>query len=482
MGRRIMLFLLIFSLLTRCSPVALPQSQTIETAFPNLSFSNPVDLQDPRDGTNRLFVVEQAGIIKVFENTSSVSSSSIFLDIRDRVTTGGELGLLGLTFHSSYANNGYFYVNYTAAGPLRSVIARYSVSTTDLNQPNKGSEQIGLTYDQPFTNHNGGQVSFGPDGYLYIATGDGGSGGDPQNNAQNRSSLLGKILRIDVNNPSGGRNYGIPADNPYAGNSSGFREEIFAYGLRNPWRFSFDAATGTLWCGDVGQSTREEIDIIEKGNNYGWRTMEGSLCFNPPTGCTTTGLSLPVWEYGRSEGYSVTGGFVYRGSRNPQWLGAYLYGDYGSGRIWALRYDGVNPTTNSLIAQIPTNRLSSFGVDRNHELYLCSFDGKIYRFTPAVTTGVRDEKTVPVTLELFQNYPNPFNPRTSLKFSLPTSTFVALRVFDALGRNVGTPVNEFRTAGEHSVAFDASHLPGGMYVCRLEAAGQTFIQKMLLVK
>lgn len=482
MGRRMILLSLSFLLFTHCSPVALPQSQTMEPAFPALSFSNPVDLQDPRDGTNRLFVVEQAGIIKVFENSSSVASSTVFLDIRDRVNSGGELGLLGLAFHPSYSANGYFYVNYTASNPLRSIIARYSVGTTDPNQANKGSEQIVLTYDQPFTNHNGGQLSFGPDGYLYIATGDGGSGGDPQNNAQNRSSLLGKILRIDVNNSTGGKNYGIPADNPFAGNSSGFREEIFAYGLRNPWRFSFDAATGTLWCADVGQSTREEIDIIGKGKNYGWRTMEGSLCFNPPTGCTTTGLTLPVWEYGRSEGYSVTGGFVYRGTKNPDLAGAYIYGDYGSGRIWALRYDGINPATNSLIAQIPTNRLSSFGADRNNELYICSFDGKIYRFTSTVTTGIRDEKTIPMTPALFRNYPNPFNPRTSLKFSLPTFTFVALRIFDALGRHVGTPVNEFRTAGEHSVDFDASHLPGGMYVCRLEAAGQTLLHKMMLVK
>ncbi|MEX1275409.1 MAG: PQQ-dependent sugar dehydrogenase, partial [Bacteroidota bacterium] len=423
----------------------------------------------------------QAGIIRVFENTSSASTSTIFLDIRDRLTGGGELGLLGLAFHPSYATNGYFYVNYTAPNPLRTIIARYSVSTTDPNQANKGSEQILLAYNQPYTNHNGGQVSFGSDGYLYIASGDGGSGGDPQINAQNRSSLLGKILRIDVNNPSGGRNYGIPADNPFAGNSSGFREEIFAYGLRNPWRFSFDAGTGTLWCGDVGQGAREEIDIIENGKNYGWRTMEGSLCFNPSTGCTTAGLTLPVWEYGRAEGYSVTGGFVYRGTRNPELTGAYIYGDYGSGRIWALRSNGVDPPSNSLIAQISSNRLSSFGADRNNELYICSFDGKIYRFA-ATPTGIQNEEAIPLTMELFQNHPNPFNPRTSLKFSLPTSTFVALRIFDALGRHVGTPLNEVRMAGEHSVAFDASDLPAGMYVCRLEAVGQFLVQKMLLVK
>lgn len=482
MGRRLTLLSLVFLLLTRCSPVALPQSLTIEQAFPALSFSNPVDLQDPRDGTNRLFVVEQAGVIRVFEDTSSVSSSSIFLDIRDRVTSGGELGLLGLAFHPLYANNSYFYVNYTASSPLRSVIARYSVGTTDPNQANKESEQIVLTYNQPFTNHNGGQVSFGPDGYLYIATGDGGSGGDPQNNGQNRSSLLGKILRIDVNNSTGGRNYGIPADNPFAGNASGFREEIFAYGLRNPWRFSFDAATGTLWCGDVGQSTREEIDIIENGKNYGWRTMEGSLCFNPSTGCTTTGFTLPVWEYGRSEGYSVTGGFVYRGSNNPELDGAYIYGDYGSGRIWALRYEGVNMPTSVQIAQIASNRLSSFGVDRNNELYLCSFDGKIYRFAPTATTDLREETTIPISMELFQNYPNPFNPRTNVRFSLPAFLFVTIRIFDALGREVATPLQEFRNAGEHHVGFDASHLPGGMYVCRLEAAGQMLSQKMTLLK
>lgn len=482
MGRRILLLSLVFLLLTQCSPVVLPQSQTIEQAFPALSFSNPVDLQDPRDATNRLFVVEQTGIIRVFQNNPSVSASAIFLDIRDQLTNGGELGLLGLAFHPSYSSNGYFYLNYTAPNPLRTVIARYSVSATDPNQADKQSEHILLTYAQPFTNHNGGQIAFGPDGYLYIASGDGGSGGDPQNNAQNRTNLLGKILRIDVNNPSAGRNYGIPNDNPFVGNTSGFREEIFAYGLRNPWRFSFDAITGTLWCADVGQNAREEIDIITKGGNYGWRTMEGSLCFNPSTGCSTTGLTLPVWEYGRSEGYSVTGGFVYRGTRNPELSGAYIYGDYGSGRIWALRYDGVNPPTNTLIAQMASNRLSSFGVDRNNELYLCSFDGKIYRFAAATTTKLRHETGVPANMRLYQNYPNPFNPSTQIRFSLSAFSFVTLRIFDALGREVTTLAEGFRPAGEHSTTFDASSLPGGIYVCRLEAAGQFLHQTMLLIK
>jgi glucose/arabinose dehydrogenase len=270
-------------------------------------------------------------------------------------------------------------VNYTASSPNRTVISRFTVSAANADRADVNSEQVLLTYSQPYSNHNGGQISFGSDGFLYIAVGDGGSGGDPQDNGQNRSTLLGTILRIDVNKQENGNQYGIPPDNPFV-NSGNFRPEIFAYGLRNPWRFSFDTETKQLWTGDVGQNAYEEIDIIEKGGNYGWNTMEGKHCFSPSSGCATSGLKLPVWEYGRSEGVSITGGFVYRGSSLKSLIGKYIYADYGSRKIWSLDVS-TNPPVNTELME-PDFNISSFGVDENNELFMCAFDGKIYRLEP----------------------------------------------------------------------------------------------------
>jgi glucose/arabinose dehydrogenase len=347
-------------------------------AFPNLSFSRPVDLQHAGDNTNRIFVVEQAGEIFVFKNEATVSTKKLFIDLKRKVEdSGNEEGLLGLAFHPNYKTNGYFYVNYTASDPDRTVISRFKVSS-DRDKGDPSTELVVMEFRQPYSNHNGGQVSFGPDGYLYISAGDGGSGGDPEGNGQNKSVLLGKILRIDVDHESGGNHYAIPADNPFA-SSTEFRKEVYAYGLRNPWRFSFDTATKTLWAGDVGQNAYEEIDIIEKGGNYGWNIMEGKHCYEPSRGCKTAGLKLPVWEYRRGEGISVTGGFVYRGPTVKSLTGKYIYADYGSGNIWALDPSTLpNPTNTKLLAS--DKHIASFGLDQNNELYLCTFDdGKIFR-------------------------------------------------------------------------------------------------------
>jgi glucose/arabinose dehydrogenase len=346
-------------------------------AFPGLTFRRPVDLQHAGDNSNRIFVVEQKGEIYVFKNDAAGADKKLFLDVKDKVDdNGNEEGLLGLAFHPKYKSNGYFYVNYTASNPDRTVISRFKVSA-DADKADPASEMILLEFRQPYSNHNGGQVTFGPDGYLYIATGDGGSGGDPKGNGQNKSSLLGKILRIDVDHESGGNRYAIPADNPFINNNQ-FRKEIYAYGLRNPWRISFDVVTNTLWAGDVGQNAYEEIDVIEKGANYGWNIMEGKHCFNPSSGCNDAGLRLPLWEYGRGEGNSVTGGFVYRGAALKSLVGKYIYADYGSGNIWSLDVTAPgNPRNNLLIAS--GEHIASFGVDESRELYLCSFDGKIYR-------------------------------------------------------------------------------------------------------
>lgn len=354
------------------------KSTTPVVAFPNLSFHRPVDLQHSGDNTNRIFVVDQPGEIFVFENVSTTSIKKLFLDIKSKVDDGGnEQGLLGLAFHPDYKSNGYFYVNYTASKPDRTVISRFKVSP-NADKADPASELVIMEFRQPYSNHNGGQVSFGPDGFLYIAVGDGGSAGDPHHNGQDRSSLLGKILRIDVDHESNGNHYAIPSDNPFA-SSDEYRKEIYAYGLRNPWRFSFDPVTKSLWTGDVGQNTFEEIDIIAKGGNYGWNTMEGKHCYEPSRGCNTSGLQLPIWEYGRSEGISITGGFVYRGTTLQSLKSKYIFADYGTGNIWAL--DPSNANSPSVVKLASTDlHISSFGVDQNNEFYMCAFDGKIYRF------------------------------------------------------------------------------------------------------
>jgi glucose/arabinose dehydrogenase len=343
----------------------------VEAAFPSLSFDHPVGLYNSGDGTNRVFVVGQMGLIYVFENRRSVSATNIFLDIHDRVHLGA---FLGLAFHPNFVKNGRFYVNYIADNPLRTIIAQWSVLPNNPNEADKNSQKILLEIPRLYDSHGGGQLAFGPDGYLYIALGDGGPYGDILGNAQNRSSLLGKILRIDVDNPAQGRNYGIPADNPFEGNTVGYKEEIYAYGFRNPWRFSFDSATGKLWVGDVGQDRLEEIDVVEKGKNYGWNIMEGTLPF---AGGNQTGLELPIWEYGRDQGNATIGGFVYRGSRLTELIGSYIYGDYVSGRIWALNsYETGNPVNKELLKT--GLNITSFGIDEKNELYICADDGRIY--------------------------------------------------------------------------------------------------------
>ncbi len=366
---------------------------SLTSAFNDLTFDRPLDIQNAGDGTNRLFVVEQKGVIQVINSLFTTQSgetvqlnaidaaSSIFLDIEDQVLFDeSELGLLGLAFHPDYKNNGLFYVNYIADGPLRNVISQFSVSGEDPNVADAESEVILLEIEQPHAFHNGGQLVFGPNDYLHISLGDGGH--DSEDNAQDLTNLFGSILRIDVDNPQGGDNYGIPSDNPFFGNSSDFREEIYAYGLRNPWRISFDPVTGDLWAGDVGDASREEIDIIQKGKNYGWPIMEGTNCLNPPSGCDMSGLELPVWEYGRGKGRTIIGGFVYRGSEFPELEGKFIYGDFVSGRVWALSFEEMTATDNTQLlrfANVDSFVITSFGIDEQNELYVTGFDGKIYR-------------------------------------------------------------------------------------------------------
>jgi glucose/arabinose dehydrogenase len=335
--------------------------------------SAPIFVTNARDGSGRLFIVEQGGRIKVLQ--PGQSSPTVFLNIASRVLSGGERGLLGLTFHPQYRSNRRFFVNYTRTPDGATVIAEYRVSASNPDVA-EATESVLLTIAQPFANHNGGMVEFGPDGYLYIGMGDGGSGNDPGNRAQNVNELLGKILRIDVDVPSGGTPYSSPPTNPFFGSIPG-RAEIYALGLRNPWRFSFDRTTGELYLGDVGQNAREEIDIITLGGNYGWRVFEGTRCANDTALCNRSNYTSPIGEYdntARSGGRcSVTGGYVYRGSRSSLPTGAYIFGDYCTGEIFMLE-SGVQ----SLLLDTNLN-ISSFGEDENGEIYVVGLGGTVQR-------------------------------------------------------------------------------------------------------
>jgi len=338
--------------------------------------SSPVWLTAP-PGDPRLFVVEQRGTIRIVKDGSLLPEP--FLDLRPAVASGGERGLLGLAFHPDYASNGRFYVDYTDPQGDTRVVA-YRVSASDPDRADPASGDTILAVDQPYSNHNGGLVTFGPDGMLYVGLGDGGSGGDPRGNGQNRGTLLGAILRLDVD---GGSPYRIPPDNPFVG-QAGFRGEIWAWGLRNPWRYSFDPASGLLYIADVGQNDWEEVDAVSAttgGLNYGWNVMEGRHCYGSSS-CDGQGLVQPILEYGHDQGCSITGGFVYRGSAMPDLQGTYFYSDYCSGWLRSLRYDGTAVGEERSWDVGSLGQVLSFGEDAAGELYVLSANGTVYRLDP----------------------------------------------------------------------------------------------------
>lgn len=366
-----------------------PSASQVETDIPAFDltvdeiiasgFSQPILVTHAGDGSQRLFVVEQLGLIKIIQDSAALPDP--FLDLTGKISSGAERGLLGLTFHPDFAINGHFYVNYTRTSDGATVIARYTVSANpDLADPD--SDLTLLTISQPYSNHNGGQLAFGPDGYLYIGTGDGGSGNDPQNFAQNIDSLLGKILRLDVDN---GSPYAIPPDNPYLGGPGA--DEIWALGLRNPWRFSFDRTIGDLYIGDVGQNQWEEIDFAvadsSGGINFGWRCKEANSTFNTDPPCLDPAflatLTDPIAEYNHSEGQSVTGGYIYRGSHFPSMQGWYFYADYVQGKIWSILQTNPGVWSLPVLSLDESFRISSFGEDESGELYLVDYLGGTIR-------------------------------------------------------------------------------------------------------
>lgn len=359
----------------------------LDPAFPGLSFTSPVVLkQGPVDGA-RWYVGEKAGFIRVFNNDPNASSATIFLDIADRVNSGpNEAGLLGFAFHPGYPVTPEIYVSYTGGpGALVSRISRFTLLPGS-EIVNPASEEILLEFAQPEGNHNGGDLHFGPGGFLYAAFGDGGGAGDPFENGQDTTTLLGTILRIDID---GGTPYAIPPTNPFSANpvcGSGATgagcPEIFAWGFRNPWRFSFDRSTGDLWAGDVGQAAWEEVDLVVAGGNYGWNDREGAHCFDPPSGCATDSTD-PVAEYSRNVGASITGGYVYRGSAIPDLAGYYVFGDYISGALLGVTADSQPTVTPEALLDTGMN-ISTFAEDVDGELYVVDYGtGTLHRIVAA---------------------------------------------------------------------------------------------------
>jgi len=345
-------------------PIATPRTappRTVGTvdAFGGRRFEKPTELGEYPGG---FFVTEQSGLVY---RVTPAGVTDVILDLRDRVlTSGNEEGLLSMALDPAFERNRWVWTYYSMANPRRSVLVRYTANADGVID--RSSALMVLEQAQPYANHNGGAVRFGPDGLLYLGLGDGGSGGDPQNNAQNLGSLLGKIIRIDVRNASAGEPYRVPADNPFV-SRPGARGEVWAYGLRNPWRMAFDRATGALWVADVGQNAVEEVDVVRRGDNLGWRLMEGDRCYNPSSGCDRTGLVLPVTQYTHSNGRcSVTGGPAYRGVAVAEVSSTYLYGDYCSGELWALPLEGGEP---AIVAR-GLNNLTSMATDSAGRVYL----------------------------------------------------------------------------------------------------------------
>lgn len=458
-------YLLLFSILTLTTQA---QDVTIEITSFATGLNTPVAITNA--GDDRMFVVQQDGRIRIVRADGSLDSGA-FLDIASQVSEGSEQGLLGLAFHPDYDNNGYFYVYYTdLAGD--SVISRFEVST-DPDVADQNSELEILTFDQPFGNHNGGTIAFGPEGYLYIASGDGGSGGDPGNRAQNTELLLGKLLRIDVDNPSGGNNYGIPPDNPFAGNPPN-AEEIWAYGLRNPWKFSFDAQTGDLWIGDVGQGLWEEIDYMASpdpgGQNYGWRCFEGNAPFDTDGCDPMETMTFPIAVYSSgptSQNCSITGGVVYRGSAYPAIDGYYFFADLCSQMIGTVN-NPSDPQYNEYGSFGGT--WVAFGEDVNNELFIVDIAGTIYQVSGQAIAGVDD-----VSVLDFDMSPNPATSRLQIGSS-EAEQLANVFIYDLKGSLlISQDLDGPRTQ------IDISNLSAGMYLIEVEnEIGHKGVKKLVV--
>ncbi len=435
---------------------------TVQLELVAEGFDQLVDIAHAGDG--RLFVVEKPGVIRIIDSSRQVVASP-FLDIRARVgDNGSERGLLGLVFHPDYAENGYFYVNYTnVAGDTR--ISRFSVNASNPDAAEAGSEVILLAVDQPFANHNAGDLAFGPDGYLYIGLGDGGAAGDPVNAGQTRQTFLGKMLRIDVDQ---GEPYAIPDDNPFAMTDETL-DEIWALGLRNPWRFSFDRLTGDLWIADVGQEAWEEINLQPAdspgGENYGWRCYEGDFPYNTADCAAASSFTYPVFSYSHNVGCSITGGFVYRGTDFPDLEGIYFYGDYCTGDIFGLQANSGGGWQSQKLADFQDFDLVTFGEDYRGELYAGGLSGRILQIKSANVTSL---ETAAPELHSLQAFFTADGTTLELSSDLPWAATTEVRIFNALGQMMTTR----SVAGETRVFIATQNWPAGNYFVLLADSAQ----------
>ena len=445
--------------------------------FPNLPpFEFPIGLTFANDGQDYLYIPEWRGKVKVFENIPDVDTSYVFLDVE--LEEPGEF--YDIVFHPDYAVNGYVYVNYVTPNPDRTVIARYTRAGGMPPSVDPASRLVLLEIAQPnLTAHNGGKISFGPDGYLYIPLGDGGTPLDAAGNAQNPATLLGSVLRIDVDNPSGGLNYGIPPDNPFVGNTDGWREEVWAYGFRNPYSSSFDRLTGDFWLGDVGEVTWEEVNRIEAGQNYGWPIMEGPECLNGAP-CDPSNYTTPFYAYNHNGGNAtVIAGYVYRGISIPGLYGLYVFADFFN-KLWAFDYSDSANIDVTLLEE--TGNIVAIGEDRDGELYIPNFfSGQMFKMTAPVDSSTQLPEEGLFVREL--PYPNPFRYRTSIDVFLYEGGRLSVKIYDVLGRHVATLFDgELPPRQLKQVVFDGSNLPAGSYFIRVQGANEVLTRRVSLVK
>jgi glucose/arabinose dehydrogenase len=438
-------------------------AQEVDIELFKNGFTNPVDIQNA--GDDRLFVVEQSGIIKILNADASINAEP-FLNISSIVTSGGERGLLGLAFHPDYTNNGYFFVYYIDnSGDTQ--VARYTVDGSDPNIANPSTALLIIDVEQPFGNHNGGCIQFGADGFLYIGLGDGGSGGDPGNRAQNLETLLGKMLRLDIDNTDGGNNYAIPAGNPFIGNPDAL-DEIWAYGLRNPWRFSFDSLTNDLWIADVGQGTIEEINKVSfnsEGLNYGWRCYEGTQAYNT-SGCPDPSeLTFPVAEYNHSIGYSITGGYVYNGNVYSDIQNLYFFADLNG-------FIGTVDSENNLVNHGNFGGTwVSFGEDINGEVYIADLSGSIYKIIGGEILDNDNFTNSNVSI-----YPNPASDSLNIKSS--NNTIIrSINIYDLKGSKVLTKDNLGLSENKISINL----LEAGIYMVKVTSENGISVVKKLII-
>ncbi|MEO0560421.1 MAG: PQQ-dependent sugar dehydrogenase [Bacteroidota bacterium] len=465
------------------------QSFEAVEAFP-VDWFSPVELVAAPGQPDRMYIVEQGVAAPGFDARVQTlrlgeTVANTFLDLGARVLRSGEAGFLGLAFHPSYADNGRVFVSYTASAPRRSVISEFTRSASNPLTADPESERVVLEVNQPEGNHNGGQITFGPDGYLYIALGDGGGGGDPEGNGQNTSTLLGSILRIDVDTVPDGEDYGIPDTNPYALTDGPERDEIYAYGFRNPWRFAFDSETDSLWVMDVGQNAWEEISRVEGGKNYGWGTVEGPACFVP--GCTLSAFEAPVFSYKHDEftgGFSISGGMVYRGTAMPELQGQVLYADYITRKVWALDTSGSEPDTTLLTTlsggplQAGISALRE-GPDGEPYVLMHAFGGatRIFRIE---SIPVADEEEVPIaSSSLTLTGPNPFSETTEVTVRLQDGGPARVTLHDVLGRELATVFEGTLAPGEaRSIMVSGRSLAPGAYAVWLSAGAGSAVRRL----